>query len=71
VSNHPHKSKVRQARWDEPLLFERTNPGVIAHQFPTPEEGVRKQVGKLADVIPKSMRRKNPPKIPEVSEPGS
>jgi len=44
VSNHPHKSKVRQARWDEPLLFERTNPGVIAHQFPTPEEGVRKQV---------------------------
>lgn len=69
MSKHPDKSKTRQARWDEPLLFERTNPGVIAHQFPTPEEGVRKYVGKLTDVIPKSMRRKSPPKIPEVSEP--
>jgi len=70
MSSSPNGFKGRQAKWDEPLIFERTNPGVIAHRFPTPEDNVRKQVGKLADIIPISMARKNPPKLPEVSEPG-
>ncbi|MHA1135417.1 MAG: aminomethyl-transferring glycine dehydrogenase subunit GcvPB [Candidatus Thorarchaeota archaeon] len=69
MSEGSNGNKNRQAKWDEPLLFDRTNPGVIAHKFPTPEEDIRKQVGNLSDIIPKSMVRKNPPKLPEISEP--
>ena len=63
-------TNIRQAKWDEPLLFERTNPGVVGHVFPTAEPDVKKVVGKLGDIIPSKMSRKEPPKIPEVSEPG-
>ncbi|TFG96400.1 glycine dehydrogenase subunit 2 [Candidatus Thorarchaeota archaeon] len=69
MSDGSNGNRERQAKWNEPLLFERTNPGVIAHRFPTPEDAIRKQVGKLSDIIPESMARKNPPKLPEVSEP--
>ena len=63
-------TKVRQAKWEEPLLFERSNPGVVGHVFPTTEPDVTKVVGKLSDIIPSKMTRKGLPKIPEVSEPG-
>ena len=63
-------TKVRQAKWEEPLLFERSNPGVVGHVFPTAEPDVTKVVGKLSDIIPSKMARKGLPKIPEVSEPG-
>ena len=63
-------TKVRQAKWEEPLLFERSNPGVVGHVFPAAETGLKKVVGKIDDIIPRKMVRKAPPKIPEVSEPG-
>jgi glycine dehydrogenase subunit 2 len=62
-------TKVRQAKWDEPLLFERSDPGVVGHVFPTIELDVKKVVGKLEAIIPHNMTRKELPKIPEVSEP--
>ncbi|MBY8997320.1 MAG: aminomethyl-transferring glycine dehydrogenase subunit GcvPB [Candidatus Thorarchaeota archaeon] len=63
-------TKTRQAKWDEPLLFERSNPGVVGHVFPPAEPDMKKVVGKLDDIIPSMMARKELPKIPEVSEPG-
>ncbi len=63
-------TKVRQAKWIEPLIFERSMPGIVGHVFPTPEPDVRKVVGSIKDVIPNKMVRKEPPRIPEVSEPG-
>ena len=63
-------TKVRQAKWEEPLLFERSNPGVVGHVFPTATPDVAKVVGNLSDIIPSKMTRKGLPKIPEVSEPG-
>jgi glycine dehydrogenase subunit 2 len=63
-------SKVRQAKWEEPLLFERSNPGVVGHVFPTAEPDVVKVAGNIGDIIPSTMARRKPPKIPEVSEPG-
>jgi glycine dehydrogenase subunit 2 len=63
-------TKVRQAKWEEPLLFERSNPGVVGHVFPPVEPDVKKVVGTLDGVIPSKMVRKELPKIPEVSEPG-
>lgn len=70
--NHrsPDDTKVRQAKWDEPLLFERSNPGVVGHDFPPVEPDIKKVVGKLGEILPSKMFRKELPKIPEVSEPG-
>ncbi|TFG29217.1 glycine dehydrogenase subunit 2 [Candidatus Thorarchaeota archaeon] len=65
----PSDSSTRQAKWNEPLIFERTNPGVISHDFPSTEEGVKEQVGDLRTILPKKMLRKELPKLPEVSEP--
>ncbi len=59
----------RQAKWDEPLLFDRTNPGVISHLFPTAEDDIKKQIGTLDKVLPARMLRKEAPKLPEISEP--
>ena len=63
-------TKVRQAKWDEPLIFERSIPGVVGHVFPTADSEVKKVVGALRDVIPDKMARRELPRIPEVSEPG-
>ncbi|TXT56584.1 MAG: putative glycine dehydrogenase (decarboxylating) subunit 2 [Candidatus Thorarchaeota archaeon] len=60
--------KTRQAKWDEPLLFERSIPGVMAHQVPIAEEKIRKEIGSLDSLIPEAMRRKGYPNLPEVSE---
>ncbi|MBD3405926.1 MAG: aminotransferase class V-fold PLP-dependent enzyme [Candidatus Lokiarchaeota archaeon] len=60
--------KVRQARWDEPLLFERSNPGVLAHQVPKLEQEIQDAFGSLDSIIPKSMKRESAPNLPEVSE---
>ncbi|MHA2079636.1 MAG: aminomethyl-transferring glycine dehydrogenase subunit GcvPB [Candidatus Thorarchaeota archaeon] len=71
MKNHSaNDTKVRQAKWEEPLLFERSNPGVVGHVFPATAPDVKKIVGKLRDIIPTEMTRKELPKIPEVSEPG-
>jgi glycine dehydrogenase subunit 2 len=62
------KSEYRQARWNVPLIFEKTSTGTTSHQFPKAEDEVRKSAGKIHSVIPEKMRRKKPPAIPEVSE---
>jgi glycine dehydrogenase subunit 2 len=70
VSNpHVSSSGVRQAKWIEPLIFERSSPGVIAHHFPKAGDGVKKTT-KLDKILPSSMRRTTSPNLPEVSEPG-
>jgi glycine dehydrogenase subunit 2 len=69
MSGHlPSDSRVRQAKWIEPPLFERSNPGVIAHRFPAAEESLRKAT-RLDMILPTTMRRTTPPHLPEVSEP--
>ena len=64
------KSKTRQVKWDEPLLFERTNPGSVGHIFPSPHVDVAKAVGPVDQVLPSELLRTVPPDLPEVSEPG-
>ncbi|AFK21657.1 aminomethyl-transferring glycine dehydrogenase subunit GcvPB [Pyrococcus sp. ST04] len=52
----------RQAKWDEPLIFELSHPGRVGYTLPKPIEDV--------DVkIPEKLRRKSPLNLPEVSEP--
>ncbi|MFX1605696.1 MAG: aminomethyl-transferring glycine dehydrogenase subunit GcvPB, partial [Promethearchaeota archaeon] len=67
---NPDDTRVRQAKWEEPLIFDRSNPGVVGHVFPEADTDVMKVVGTLGDIIPNNMARKELPRIPEVSEPG-
>ena len=66
---HPVQDSLRQARWDEPLLFERSNPGVLGHQFPIPHDEIKKSLGKIENFFPTKMRREQAPSLPELSEP--
>ncbi|HEX9197541.1 MAG TPA: aminomethyl-transferring glycine dehydrogenase subunit GcvPB, partial [Candidatus Bathyarchaeia archaeon] len=59
----------RQARWDEPLIIDRSQPGKIGHLPMRPSEMEMKKSGDLFGLIPTALRRKGPPPLPEVSEP--
>lgn len=52
----------RQAKWDEPLIFELSRPGRVGYTMPKPIEDVEVE-------IPKKLKRRSPLNLPEVSEP--
>ena len=56
----------RQAKWDEPLIYELGAPGRIGFLVPEVEEEVRREVGQVK--VPEKIRRKKDPELPEVSE---
>ncbi|MEM4557426.1 MAG: aminomethyl-transferring glycine dehydrogenase subunit GcvPB [Desulfurococcaceae archaeon] len=56
----------RQARFNEPLVFELGAPGRVGISLPDVEEAVREAVGEIR--IPESIRRTSPPNLPELSE---
>ncbi|MFW9846923.1 MAG: aminotransferase class V-fold PLP-dependent enzyme, partial [Candidatus Thorarchaeota archaeon] len=62
------RTEYRQARWNEPLIFEKSTPGTTTHKFPGVDDEVRKETGKIESLIPREMHRSKPPAIPEVSE---
>jgi glycine dehydrogenase subunit 2 len=57
--------KFRQADWEEPIIFEISNPGRVGYQIPPLEPDIDKI--KYAP-FPESVRRANEPDLPEVSE---
>jgi len=65
---NPQDSKYRQADWNEPLLFEMSVSGKIAHRLPAVEDEVKKLAGPLDAMIPAGMRRNQSPNLPEISE---
>lgn len=56
----------RQAKWDEPLIYELGCKGRIGFLIPEVEEDIRREVGEI--LIPDKIRRENPPELPELSE---
>lgn len=56
----------RQAKWNEPLVFELGAPGRIGIALPEVESEVKKVVGDIR--LPESIRRTQPPNLPELSE---
>ncbi|ASJ10094.1 glycine dehydrogenase (aminomethyl-transferring) [Thermococcus sp. P6] len=52
----------RQAKWDEPLIFELSREGRIGYTLPRPIEDVNVE-------IPEKLKRKSPLNLPELSEP--
>jgi len=58
----------RQARWNERVIFELGHPERRGHTIPEVEEEIRQAVGDPNRQFPEEMRRKTPPKLPELSE---
>ncbi|NJD99091.1 glycine dehydrogenase subunit 2 [Thermococcus sp. LS1] len=52
----------RQAKWDEPLIFELSRSGRVGYTLPKPIEDVEIKV-------PEKLKRKSPLNLPELSEP--
>ena len=60
--------EFRQARWEEPPIFELGAKGRIGCEVPEVEEEVREEVGDVYSLLPPCMIRDEPPNLPEVSE---
>ncbi len=60
--------RFHQARWDEPIIFELSQPGQRGILVPEFEAGGQEQAPRLP-ALPDRMRRKQPPALPELSQP--
>jgi glycine dehydrogenase subunit 2 len=47
-----------QARWDEPLIFQRTKTGRVGHVFPPLEQEVSEETGTLDSFLPGNLMRR-------------
>jgi len=65
----PKLRRFHQAKWDEPIIFELSNEGERGILIPEIEDDVKEEVGDVISTIPESMRRKQPPKLPELAQP--
>ncbi|MHA2377741.1 MAG: aminomethyl-transferring glycine dehydrogenase subunit GcvPB [Candidatus Thorarchaeota archaeon] len=61
-------SDYRQAKWNEPLLFEVSVQGRISHKLPPVDKETKGISGPIESMIPSEMTRARPPSLPEVSE---
>lgn len=57
-----------EARWDEPIILELGNPGERGVFVPKASEKVREVVGGVDDILPAGLKRKQAPKLPEMSQ---
>jgi glycine dehydrogenase subunit 2 len=62
--------RFHQARWDEPVIFDLTQPGMRGVLPPPVEPEIQVLVGDVAANLPAGMRRVSPPGLPELSQPG-
>jgi len=58
----------KQARWDEPVIFSLGKTGRRGYVVPMVEEEIKSEVGDVKASVPEKLRRKMPPKLPELSE---
>ncbi|UCH58230.1 MAG: aminotransferase class V-fold PLP-dependent enzyme, partial [Candidatus Bathyarchaeota archaeon] len=64
----PKIRRFHQAKWDEPVIFELSQEGERGILVPEVEEEVRREVGDVLSSIPRGVRRKRPPRLPEISQ---
>ena len=68
IAKKPVLRRFHQARWDEPVIFELSQPGQRGILPPEVEEGIRAEVGDVAAALPDDLRRRIPPRLPEMSQ---
>jgi glycine dehydrogenase subunit 2 len=57
ASGRPKLRRFHQARWDEPIIFELSQPGQRGILVPQVETEIRAQVGDPLADLPETMRR--------------
>ncbi len=62
------RDKFQQARWNEPIIYEMSNPNVRGIIPPKPEKEVANSAGNVVEKLPEGIRRKDLPNLPEVSQ---
>lgn len=67
IAKKPALRRFHQARWDEPIIFELSQPGQRGILIPK-EPGIQDEVGKVSATLPACLRRKTPPRLPEMSQ---
>ncbi|HSJ53003.1 MAG TPA: glycine dehydrogenase subunit 2, partial [Anaerolineae bacterium] len=60
--------RSHQARWDEPVIFELSQPGARGLLVPEVEPGIAAEVGEVWEQLPETLRRSAPPALPELSQ---
>ncbi len=60
--------EVMQAKWNEPCIFEMGRKGTRGHLVPKVDDKIKAGNRGLSSYIPKNLRRKSPPNLPELSE---
>lgn len=68
IAKKPPLRRFHQASWDEPVIFELSQPGQRGILVPQAEEEVQREAGDVLGALPASLRRKQPPKLPEMSQ---
>ncbi len=58
----------KQAKWNEPLVFELGRNGSRGYVVPKVEDAVKTEVGDPRSLLPEKVRRRAPPELPELSE---
>jgi glycine dehydrogenase subunit 2 len=68
IGKKPALRRFHQASWDEPVIFELSQPGQRGILVPAVEGEIRDEVGDVAATAPDYLRRKTPPQLPEMSQ---
>lgn len=68
IAKKPLPRRFHQARWDEPVIFELSQPGQRGIFVPPVEPEVRMEVGDALSTLPATVRRATPPALPEMSQ---
>jgi len=61
-------ANFKQAKWNEPVVFEHGNKGRRGYIVPKVEDSIRQGVGDVHSLLPEKMRRQSPLELPELSE---
>ena len=65
LSARPFQAAV----WNEPVVMQLGSPGRRGQVFPAPEREVSNAVGNPSELLPASLLRRDPPSLPEMTEP--
>jgi glycine dehydrogenase subunit 2 len=65
----PRVREFHSPVWSEPIIMELGRKGERGILVPKPEREIRAKVGEKMSLIPEQMKRKDPPKLPEIAQP--
>lgn len=68
IARKPLPKRFHQASWDEPIIFELSQPGARGILVPPVDAGIEEKVGDVLEELPQSLCRKTPPALPELAQ---